>query len=174
MGMQKETVGVFIDACENDHVEARRLLSKHPELRSATWLGDEHVLNFMAIEGHVAALKFCLENGFDANQPDGQFGATPLHYVCKLNYVEAAKVLLQFGANPNAVSEIDDTPLHCCISSGSADMMDLLIVGGADPYYETALGETIFDNWPNKADKQARIAAVLKKHNISPERGIDS
>ncbi len=90
-----------------------------------------------------------------------------LHYACKLNYLETARVLLEYGANPNAISAIDDTPLHCCITDGSDEMIDLLITSGADPYYTTELGETIFDNWPNNSEKQSRLAAVLQKHNVT-------
>ena len=58
-------------------------------------------------------------------------------------------------------------PIHCCIGDGNAEMIDLLITGGADPYYTTELGETIFDNWPNNSEKQSRLNAVLKKHNVT-------
>jgi len=167
LDIERETVGKFIDACVNNHVEAKRLLNQHPKLRDANWLGDEHLLNFLAIENFPVGLRFCLENGFDANQPDGEFGDTPLHFACKLNYLDSAKVLLQFGANPNAVSTIDDTPIHCCIADANAEMIDLLITMGADPHYTTELGETVFDNWPNNASKQARLAAVLRKHNVT-------
>ena len=160
-------VGKFIDACVQNHAEAKRLLDLYPGLRKATWLGDEHLLNFLAIENFTNGVRFCLENGFDANEADGEFGGTPLHYACKLNYLETARVLLEYGANPNAISAIDDTPLHCCITDGSDEMIDLLITSGADPYYTTELGETIFDNWPNNSEKQSRLAAVLQKHNVT-------
>lgn len=167
MNLNRETVGKFIDACVQNHAEAKRLLNRHPELRKATWLGTERLLNFLAIENFTDGLRFCLENGFDANEPDGEFGGTPLHYACKLNYLEAAKVLLEHGANPNAVSSIDDMPIHCCVGDGNAEMIDLLICYGADPHYTTELGETVFDNWPNKPEKQSRLQAVLQKHGVT-------
>ena len=167
MEIERETVGKFIDACVDNHAEAKRLLSQHPGLLNANWLGDEHLLNFLVIESFTDGVAFCLENGFDANQPDGEFGDTPLHYACMLNCIDVARALLQFGADPNAVSAINDTPIHCCIAKANAEMIDLLITNGADPHYTTELGETVFDNWPNSADKQARIAAVLRKHNVT-------
>jgi ankyrin repeat protein len=162
-----EIIGKFIDASVNDHIEARRLLNANPELRNANWMGGEHLMNFLAIENQISGVKFCLENGFDANQSGGEFGTTPLHFACKLNYLEVAELLLKFGADPNAVSGIDDTPIHCCIRAGNANMIDLLITNGADPYYETELGETVFDNWPNDAEKQSRLMDVLCKHNVN-------
>jgi len=161
-----EIIGKFIDASVNDHVEAKRLLNANPELRNANWLGDEHLLNFLVVENHIKGVKFCLENGFDAKQPDGELGDTPLHSACRLNYPEVAKLLLEFGANPNAISDIYDTPIHCCVGDGNANMIDLLITHGADPYYKTELGKTVFDNWPNDAEKQSRLTEVLHKHNV--------
>lgn len=73
LNLDRETVGKFIDACVQNRVEAKRLLNLHPELRNATWLGDEHLLNFLAIENFTDGVRFCLENGFDANEPDGEF-----------------------------------------------------------------------------------------------------
>ena len=164
--MNRETIGKFIDASVNDHAEAKRLLNTNPELRNANWKGDEGVLCFLAIENFPKGVGFCIENGFDPNQTDGNFNTTALHYACKLNYAEIATVLLQNGADPNIKSEIDDTPLHCCVQTGNAEIMDLLISNGADAGYTTDLGETIFDNWPNDAEKQAEIAKVLEQHNI--------
>ena len=164
--LELETIGKFIDASVNDHSQAERLLVAHPELRNAKWIGDEHLLNFLVIENFLDGVSFCLNSGFDANQLDGEMGTTPLHYACKLNYLDVAKELLDAGANPNAVCEIDDTPIHCAVQNGNADLVDILIQHGADAKYTTELGETIFDNWPPWA--QHELANVIDKHNITP------
>jgi len=166
--IQREIIGQFIDATVNDRGEAKRLLNANPGLLNAKWLGDERILSFLAIENFAEGVLFCLQNGFDPNQTDSEFGTTPLHYACKLNYPDVALVLLQHGANPNAESEIDENPIHCCIQNGNAEMLDLLMSNGADARYTTDLGETVFDNWPNDAAKQSALAAVLEKHNIKP------
>ena len=166
MQIEREIIGRFIDASVNDHAEAKRLLNANPDLREATWLGDECILNFLAIENFAEGVRFCLQNGFDPNQTSSEFGTTPLHYACKLNYPDVAIELLNNGANPNAQSEIDDNPIHCCIQNGNAEMLDMLMSRGADARYTTDIGETVFDNWPNDVDKQSAIATVLAKHNI--------
>ena len=164
--MQRETIGQFIDASVLDHVEAKRLLTAHPELREATWLGDEPVLIFLVIENFPAGVSFCVENGFDVNQVDDEFATTALHYACILNYTEVGKILLAAGANPNAMCKIHDTPIHCSVAKGNAEILDQLIQYGADPNYTTELGETIFDNWPSWAAKE--LGEVIRKHNIKP------
>lgn len=164
--IDRDIVGKFIDASVSDHAEAKRLLNAYPNLRDATWLGEERILNFLAIEKFPSGIRFCVQNGFDPDQTDGGFGTTPLHYACKLNYPDVALIQLQHGANPNVHSEIDETPIYCCIQNGNAEMLDLLISHGADPRYTTDLGETVFDNWPNDADKQSALAEVLEKHGV--------
>jgi len=150
-----------------DQALARRLLNANPDLRSATWLGDERILIFLAIENFPEGIRFCVQNGFDPNQTDGKFNTTALHYACKLNYSDVAAILLEHGADPNAKSEIDDNPIHCCVQNGNAEILDLLISHGADARYTTDLGETAFDNWPSDADKQSALAKVFEKHNIT-------
>ena len=164
MQIERETIGKFIDASVNDHTEAVRLLESHPTLRQASWVGDEHLLNFLVIENFATGVVFCLEHGFDANQIDGEMGTTPLHYACKLNYLEVANVLLDGGANPNSICQINDTPIHCAVQNGSAELVDILIQNGGNPNYTTELGETIFDNWPPSAEND--LANVIRKHNV--------
>ena len=166
MQIENEIIGQFIDASVDDHVEAKRLLNANPGLRNATWFGDDLVLNFLTIENFVDGVRFCLQNGFDPNQTNCNLGMTALHYACKLNYFDVATELLQNGADPNAESIVDATPIQCCIKSGNATMLDLLISSGANARHTTEFGETVFDNWPNDADKQSALAAILAKHNI--------
>ena len=97
-------------------------------------------------------------------------GDTPIIDACLLGNVEMVRLLLQHGANPNATSDTNDNPLHCATRIGNAELLHLLISNGADPNYTTDLGETIFDNWPNKATKQNELSEVLERHSI--KRGV--
>ena len=169
--VKREIVGQFIDAAVNDHDAAQRLLDTYPELRRATWLGDERLLHFLVIENFPPGVSFCLERGFDPDQVDRDTGNTPLHYACQLDYPDVADILLQHGADPNAVSKINDTPIHCAIQNGNAGLVNLLIEHGANPNYTTELGESIFDNWPPWAEND--LLAIVTKHNIKrPDGGI--
>jgi ankyrin repeat protein len=165
----REVVGRFIDAAVDDHDEAQQLLDAHPDLRHAAWLGDEHVLIFLVVENFMRGVQFCLEHRFNPNQIDGEFGTSPLHLACKLNYPEISECLLRHGADPNAVSAIDDTPIHCAIQTGNADLVETLIEYGADPNYTTELGETIFDNWPPWAEES--LSGVIAKYQIKRPKG---
>ena len=169
--IERKTIGEFIDASVNDQPQAKRLLNANPELRDATWLGDEPIIMFLAIENFADAIKFCVQSGFDVNGGENEFNETPLHNACKLNYPDVVRVLCELGADTNAISIIDATPLHCCIDNANPDIIDTLISHGADPYYITDLGKSIFDDWPNCATKQAALRMALDRHGVKENAG---
>lgn len=59
---------------------------------------------------------------------------------------EVARLLLQWDADPNAVSILGKRPLHCAAMRGSADVTALLLEEGADPNVRDFCGTTpLFD-----------------------------
>jgi ankyrin repeat protein len=62
----------------------------------------------------------------------GAFEDYPLHKVAIWGDIEAANVLLNNGADINAIGEDGDTPLHRAVAGGQLDMMQFLISRGAD------------------------------------------
>jgi len=161
--IDREIIGRFIDASVNDQQEAKRLLDENPALRSAKWLGDEHLLNFLVIENFPDGVRFCLENGFDPEQSDGEFGDTPLINASACGYGEVAKILLKHGANPNVVSQTMDTPIDCCFRGGHADLLDLLFTHGAELSGAIEFDLSTVRDWP---EDRSAIAVVLRKHNV--------
>jgi hypothetical protein len=84
-----------------------------------------------------------------------QLRLTPLHFLADLadpydystheNQLILAKQLIEHGANINAVSSDDKTPLHSACSGGSVtnlDFIELLLKAGADPNYQNHAGMT--------------------------------
>eukprot|EP00397_Hematodinium_sp_SG-2012_P028486 GEMP01029995.1.p1 GENE.GEMP01029995.1~~GEMP01029995.1.p1 ORF type:complete len:513 (+),score=127.92 GEMP01029995.1:64-1602(+) len=65
-------------------------------------------------------------------------GNTPLSAASNAGNVEAVKVLLSLKAYPNTTGEFHRTPLWRAAFHGYADVVEILLRGGADP--------TIFDN----------------------------
>ncbi len=72
----------------------------------------------------------------------------PLHFAVMRRSVEEVNILLAAGADPNGLGDLDRTPLHAAINSGSADDIDVLMVealmaAGADPnLVDRLLGDT--------------------------------
>ncbi|XP_017476113.1 PREDICTED: ankyrin repeat domain-containing protein 49 [Rhagoletis zephyria] len=59
-------------------------------------------------------------------------GYTPLHRACYNNFVDIAKLLLQYKANPNARTNLGWTPLHSACKWSNAECAGLLLQHGAD------------------------------------------
>lgn len=77
-----------------------------------------------------------------------QFGMTPLHGAAFHGQLEAAKILLDFGANPNHPSSGDKYtfPLHLATCRLHKSIIELLLIeGGADPATKDYLGHTALD-----------------------------
>jgi ankyrin repeat protein len=60
-----------------------------------------------------------------------QNGWTPLHWAAHSQKSEIVEVLLQFGADPNAVDFEGATPLHIAADGQSAEIVAKLIQKGA-------------------------------------------
>ena len=93
------------------------------------------------------ALEYLLELGGNPNQPN-RFGKTPLMYAAQYNALDAAKILLQAGAEPDAttiglrncdyaLSTSAMTPLHYAVRYASTEFVDLLLDAGANTYTST-------------------------------------
>lgn len=69
----------------------------------------------------------------DAWTPDG---FTPLHIAAFAHNVDAARALLEAGADPNVIATASFarvTPLGTCTFAGANDVAELLLAHGADP-----------------------------------------
>lgn len=169
MTVSREIAGRFVDAAVLDPPLADRLLQEYPELKSATLLG-ESLIHFLAIENYPDGIGFLVDRGWPIDERD-EDDTTPLINAVFVGAFEAAMVLLDLGADPNAVSAIYDNPLHCAISTGNIKMVDLLLKGGATPLYTTSCGITAFDVLPNnKPAKNTTIRAMLREHGwVAPD-----
>lgn len=76
----------------------------------------------------------------------GTFDDYPLHKVAIWGDVEAAKVLLDNGADINATGEDGDTPLHRAAAAGQKEMVDFLVGRGADVSLRNRYGIRALDS----------------------------
>lgn len=118
----------------------------------------------------ISAIKEGLAKGAKADAVRPGWGDPPLHKVCYYGFAEAAKLLLEAGADVNGKGEKDSTPFIEAAASLNPDLLNLLISKGADA---TAKDKTKDDalhrfiHWPYyKALEQpgfeARDAQCLK------------
>ncbi len=67
-----------------------------------------------------------ISQGSDVNQRTPQ-GATPLHFAARSGQITITGLLLQHGANPQAIYQFEWTPLHFAAKGGHVDVADLLL-----------------------------------------------
>jgi ankyrin repeat protein len=60
-------------------------------------------------------------------------------------HISAVKLLLEAGANPNAVSPKGDTALHIAAHDGKLEPLRELVAGGADVNARNAAGQTALE-----------------------------
>ncbi|MBN2296601.1 MAG: ankyrin repeat domain-containing protein [Pirellulales bacterium] len=164
MTVPTEIVEKFVNAAVLNQPEADSLLEQYPELKSAQWAG-ESPLRFLAIENYAEAVRYLCKRGWPLDERD-EYGTTPLIDAVRASAADSVIALLELGADPNAVSQIDDNALHCAISAGNIKMIRILLQHGANPAYTTDLGETVFDVIPNKSDKNIAIRTLLLEHGL--------
>lgn len=70
-------------------------------------------------------------------------GETPLHIMAIWGDVEAARVLLDAGAEIDALGEEDHTPLHEAIHQGHIEMVRFLVARGANLQCRCSFGSAV-------------------------------
>ena len=60
-------------------------------------------------------------------------GDTPLHVLAWRGNDYGIKLLIEAGADVNAVGDMGETPLHVAVRQGSAKAVEALLEAGADP-----------------------------------------
>ena len=94
---------------------------------------------------------------------------TPLHYASFFDGPEAARLLLEHGADVNAVAdnELGVHPLNSAAAAGQREVAAILLEHGADPNAPTRLGFTPLDAAHANGDK--KLAELLRSHGARDE-----
>jgi uncharacterized protein len=98
--------------------------------------------------GPLEIVRLLLAHGAEVDGWDAGRESTPLLMSLFRNQPEAARLLLEAGADPNVRGAEGDTPLRWCVERGDTDMVELLLEKGAaktiddigEPRGLTALG----------------------------------
>ena len=91
----------------------------------------------------VALVLKLLKQGAELEWRDpGHYGKTALAYACRCGSYEAAEALCAHGAELDARSNYQTTPLMLATNQGKTKICEMLLALGADPSLKNKDGET--------------------------------
>ena len=119
-------------AARGGHVECVDILLKHDAAVNRTTTDDgSSPFMFAALNGHVRVMELLLDTGqIEIDKPREFDDVTPLMATCYYGHTEAAKLLLERGADANYVREKDGvTVLFMAAQRGYLEIVKLLLWG---------------------------------------------
>lgn len=91
------------------------------------------LLQDAASRGDIAAIEQLIADGANVNARTVNGRFTALLMATQANRVQAAKTLIELGADVNAGSTLGATPLHVAAGNNNIEIVDLLIAHEANP-----------------------------------------
>ncbi|XP_021716096.1 ADP-ribosylation factor GTPase-activating protein AGD3-like [Chenopodium quinoa] len=106
-----------------------------------------------------------LIKGKDASRDNSLDGCSLLHLACQFTDVGMVELLLQYGANINAVDSRGRTPLHHCISERKTDIAKVLLMRGASGRTVDNIGKSAMQLALDLKINDADLMALLTDNN---------
>jgi hypothetical protein len=110
----------------------------------------------------TAALRKLLDAGADPNQVDPEFKQPALSWASHLNNVEAARLLIEKGADVNRPSPGGHRALNSAAYFGHPEVVELLLRNGADPKLKNDAGDFALDATTKPWEEVKGIAGYLR------------
>ena len=114
-----------------------------------------------SMRNDAAQVRLLVANGAEVNAAHGD-GMTGLHWAAENGNPEIASILLESGADVEAVTRLGAyRPLHLAARRGNASVIQLLLDASADPETESATGSVTPLHFAAASGKAASVQALM-------------
>jgi uncharacterized protein len=156
---------IFAAAASGRQERVSELLEQDPEQISSFAEDGFQPLGLASFFGHIQVVELLLLKGVEVDTPSqNQQKVRPLHSAVAGRHEAIVRMLLENGADPNAVQTGGFTPLHSAAQNGDKDIARLLLDYGANASAITDDGQTPLDLASTKGHKD--VAILLKDQPV--------
>lgn len=140
---KRDKVRALCSACAKGDVTAViRLLDAEVDRDGASDTGMT-ALHWASNAGHIDIVELLVGAGADLDRVEPDSRWTPLHFACaKPEHETVARVLIDAGADVNALDNVQWSALHLACDRGYLDTVRALLEAGADVHAQSANGVT--------------------------------
>jgi ankyrin repeat protein len=139
---------------------AKLLIDRGADIHATTENGDQ-AIHFASANGFEDMIQYLVrEKGVDVNTLNERISFTPLHWASMSNRPSTVRLLLELGANVNAIAPNSNgySPLHtACLNKPNVEIVKILLASGAD--------QTIRDTTANRRTPKG-AAIALREESI--------
>jgi ankyrin repeat protein len=101
-------------------------------VRNVRWSPLMSAVEELEEGGTIEAVILLLQHGASVNVLEPEPDTTPILVAVHCKQIEAARILLSAGADPNVQTDTGDTPLRLSVEQGDYAMARLLLICGAE------------------------------------------
>ncbi|XP_066020776.1 5'-nucleotidase isoform X2 [Pocillopora verrucosa] len=131
------------EAVKEDDIDVVENLRQEKNIRFTRCQDNKTILHLGAERNAVKVIQYLLTHGeMDPNVKDEILKGVPLHGAAEYGSIDAARVLLEHGAEINKQDLIGNTALHIACEHEQVKMRTFLIDQGADKTIKNSDGET--------------------------------
>ena len=96
-------------------------------------------------------------------------GDTPLHVMVWRSDRYAVKLLLESGADVNAIGDMSETPLHVAIRRGDLEVAETLLSGGAKLDLRSEFNQTAMEVAASKGGEMCKLVKQYAAQQVAQE-----